>query len=981
MEFIVTNFNSSLVSLEKMQICKTTCTRHMSSFIQLLSPVRPGFRPQLDEPNAEEFTFEPLKLKHILTWKQQQQMLDELKTAASDDRASSSNFLDLKKTVAAFYVFQCYLLEFGTTFQGDQASQWLLQASSDDDSHEDEDYLAQAWIWRISRALGANISTPQQKLQSLLQLSVMRGHRTSLEDIYELALVGAPDERQHWWNVYLQSRHLLLSQMGAVGMGYFYSSHLTPPWNRLNLGDPASWDATIRAVLGDRYESSLRSYQPSPSDASSSTRDYRNRTLFDRIYINRRGHGPLHYAAATSTATILEHLTITYECTLDLPNQHVDETPLVCACAAGNLETALFLLDNGADPNGHWTGQEGPLHWLCSFLPDQMEIIARRLIDAGAEIEYRSRDMRHDVRGIRSDWEHIFEISTTPLGRAVLMNNVKAVQVLLQLGADPLAKSAVKHKGEWEGLDGMSKRREIASPFELAAILTYPEILALFITKIDGNTSPPTIKLLSEIGMLDLARNKKITPHDPLSLQSRLVRCGSRYQQNTKLTLMILFARALPFTGNMVSEELQKQRSEVLCQEVALGKVDIVQTLLELGYYAGGTLQHRPMEAAVKLNHFDLFVLLRRHNADLAVTRLTPRGAISLLHICASRPRQSRPGRFIADALIAAGVPVESADTRVKPPLALAILHQNFDVAAALVENGANVDALYPIDTIQSPNLTSTNATVLVEVLSEHTMRTIESLKFLFGQCEGSPAQRPAFHVDSSRRFSILHLLAGSPVFTQIAQITPKILKLCLEAYKDADLVNYRHPILGTALSYAAANGHKAMVERLLQYDADQSADAGPVLGDSVQALIRPATSWTPLWIAILRLDEEFRKGVLLPSSEEAPHEWVRSGTVQNLEKCVALLSANSTDELALKAAESLREKKKAVEEAEREWRRERANEKSVGGNERERPLELSFLPASASESDERRIREICEASGDDWKTEEIQKILGELQL
>lgn len=921
-----------------------------------------------------------MKLKNILTWNQQQQMLDELKATASDDSVSSSGLLGLKKTVAAFYIFQCYLLEFGTTFHGEEASQWLLKASSDDDSHEDEDYLAQAWVWRISRALGTNLGITQQKLKGLLQLSVLRGHRTSLEDLYELASAGAPHERQDWWNVYVQSRHLLLSQMGAVGMGYFFSSHLTPPWNNLSLGNPEAWDATIRAVLGDQYQSSLRSSHPLLEQTSTSTGRDRNQTPFDRIYINRRGHGPLHYAAASGMASTLEHLTITYQCNLDLPNQHVDETPLVSACAAGNLECALFLLDNGADPNGYRHGQEGPLHWLCSFMPDQMEIIARRLINAGAEIELRSRGMRHDVRGIRSDWEHIFEISTTPLGRAVLMKNLKAVQVLLQLGADPLAKSAVKHSGEWEGLENMSKRMDVASPFELAAILTYPEILALFITHIDGNVNPPTIKLLSEIGMLDLARSKKITPHDPLSLQSRLVRCGSRYQQNLKFTLMILYARALPFTGSMVSEEIQKERSKVLCQEVALGNVDIVQTLLELGYHSDGTQHHRPIEAAIRLNHFELFNLLRRHNASLAITKLTPSGAISMLHVCASRPRQSRSGRYIADTLIAGGVPVESADRRSKPPLALAILHQNFDVAAALVENGANVGALYPLDLTHSHSLQTTHATVLVEVLSEHTMHTIESLKFLFGERGGDPAQRSSFHVDPAGKFSVLHLLAGSPNFTQIAQITPRILKLCLEAYSDAELINHRHPMLGTALSYAAANGHKAMVERLLQYGADESADAGPIVEGSVQSLVRPATSWTPLWTAVLRLDEELRKGVLLPP-RESPYEWLRSGTIQNLEKCVALLSTGNSDELAQEAVEKLRQRKAALEEAERDWRRERAKERSSQGNDCERPLDLGFLPASASQSDERRIREICEASEDDWRTEDVLRILDGLQI
>jgi len=74
-------------------------------------------------------------------------MLEEMKKSSAKTGISSgsSTLLDLKKTVAAYYVFQCYLLEFGTLFDAKEAVRWLTEASSDDDSHEDADYLSQAW--------------------------------------------------------------------------------------------------------------------------------------------------------------------------------------------------------------------------------------------------------------------------------------------------------------------------------------------------------------------------------------------------------------------------------------------------------------------------------------------------------------------------------------------------------------------------------------------------------------------------------------------------------------------------------------------------------------------------------------------------------------------------------------------------------------------------------------------------------------------
>ncbi|KAK7182812.1 hypothetical protein PSPO01_11151 [Paraphaeosphaeria sporulosa] len=938
----------------------------------------PGFRPQLDEPNAEEFTFEPEKLKNILTWDQQRQILEELKSAASGTRASTSGLLDMRKTVAAFFVFQCYLLEFGTPFNDLNASEWLLKAASDDDSHEDEDYLSQAWVWRISRALGVSLDLPRHRLDTLLKLSVMRGHRICLQDIQELASTGSATDRQQWWSTFQQARRFLLSQMGAVGMGYFFSSHLTPPWNNIEIDNLPSLDRTIRDILGSAYNSCLRgsSFQ-TLSDAGSDATESR----FDKIYVNRRGHGLLHYAAAAGLSETLQHLVMTYNCNINLPNQHVDEPPLLCACAGGKLDCALFLLDNGADPNGYRFGQEGPLHWLSSFLPNEMETIASKLVAAGAEVELRSGGMRHDVRGIRADWERIFEIRTTPLGRAVLMNNMDAVRVLLKLGADPLAKSAKKHRGEWEGSNDMSKMVDVTSPFELAAVLTYPEILAAFITHIDGGTTTPSLRLLDEVGMLDLARSKAITQTDPLSLQSRLVRCGSRFKQNLRASLMVLYARALPFTGGMASENVQKERSRVLSREVKLGSVDIVETLLELRYHPDGTNHHRPIEEAIRMNHDALFDLLKRYNANLSVTRMTPTGRISLLHICASRPRQSRPGRYIADALISAGVPLESVDPRSKSPLAMAILNQNFDVAAALVENGANVDALYPLQVSGLHGLETKHTTVLVEVLSQHTMRTIKSLKFLFGKSTGGPKQRPSFHIDPANKFSILHLLSGSPNYTHIAQITPKILSLCLETYNEPEFINYRHPLLGSALCYAAANGQKSMVDLLLKHGADDSVAAGPVVRDSVQVLLRPKNSWTPLWATILKLDEELSKGILLPS-KDSPYDWIHSSLLQNLEKCIVFLLNNTDDALAQQAVEQLKQKKRSIEDDEVRWRVERRrNNRAAETAEAERPINLGFLPGSASENDERRIREICDRPEPEWRSGELDRLMRSTHL
>lgn len=924
--------------------------------------------------------FEPEDLKSILTWEQQRQMLDEMKEVASSTNQASGGLLEMKKTVAAFYVFQCYLLEFGTKFNAEEAVGWLLKASSDDDSHEDQDYFSQAWLWRISRALGVQTNISTDRLQSLLNLSVIRGHRTGLLDMLELMAINSGPERQRWWDSFQQFRNILQSQMGAVGMGYFFSKYMTRPWNTTSLNNTTELDEGIRTSLGSHYDSCVKSSASLGQKSSTQQGRDKDKTAFDHIYVNQRGHGPLHYAAASGATDALRHMITKYECDVNIPNQHVDETPLVCACEGGKVDCALVLLENGADPNGYQFGQEGPLHWLCSFLPNEMETIASRLVSAGADIELRSGGMRHDVRGIRADWEHIFEIRTTPLGRAVLMNNLDAVKVLLKLGANPLTKSASKHRGEWEGMQEFSKMVDVSSPFELAAVLTLPHILAEFIKHIDSPSGTPRVKLLDEWSMLDLAHAKKLTEFDPITLQSRLVRCGIHYKRNMRDTLVLLHARDQPFRG-ISSDEVQKERSRVLCKEVALGNLDIVEALLELGYSSNGTQDFRPLEKAVETNHEEMFKILVRYRVDMTVTRMTRTGGISMLHVCALRPKHSRPGRAIADALIAARVPIESADRRSRPPLAMAIMNQNFDVAQALLENGANVDAIYPLpsDTV---NGTETIAvSLLVEVLSRHTMRTLESLKFLFGKKEGGPGQRPAFRIDPTNKFSILHLLAGSPQFTQIAQITPKILNLCLETYAEPELINYRHPLIGTALYYAATCGHKTMVELLLQHGADETHNSGPDVDGSVQTLLRSRESWSPLWAAILKFDDELKKGTHFPP-EGPPGAWLKSNMIQNSEKTLALLSARNHDALAQQAIDQLQKRKQSLETRSDAWQKDRVGKRrEFKAREGEAPIDLGILSGDGGKDDEVKIREICSGSEQAWKIGGLEWFLNSLTL
>ncbi|KAM5341469.1 hypothetical protein ACJ41O_014500 [Fusarium nematophilum] len=119
-------------------------------------------------------------------------------------------------------------------------------------------------------------------------------------------------------------------------------------------------------------------------------------------------------------------------------NQY-DQSPLYRACSCGAFETAVLLLDLGADPTLRPYGQ-GPtcLHWLIAFHPDEISEVADQIVNRGAHlnaiISYFDK-MLHYPFGITAG---------APLHWAVEFSSKEAVQALLRHGADPWLPDGVR---------------------------------------------------------------------------------------------------------------------------------------------------------------------------------------------------------------------------------------------------------------------------------------------------------------------------------------------------------------------------------------------------------------------------------------------------------------------------------------------------------------------------------------------------------
>ncbi|KAJ6563824.1 hypothetical protein B0H19DRAFT_942471 [Mycena capillaripes] len=753
----------------------------------------PGSNPRLPHPDPAQFLFDPERLKPLLDWSIQADIVRDLESAAAAQ--SSTSTTQVPKVFASFYLFRSYVYEFGVGLNAERACYWLRQTALS--PHEcQENYLAQAWCWRIHRALGQPLDVELAVLRQWLMLAIFRGHRRCISDAQEIICsLADPVERRTWEDALAFHTYYFLRVNAGVGMPYFVHRKLRRVYN---LDDMAAFDRDVQAEFVLRGVKSV-----------------------DQIYVNHRGDGILHLAAAMGNLPALQHIVKMYHPKIDLENQVKSETPLLAACRGGHLDCALFLLENGARPDGSdEMGEETPLYWLCSFSPHDAAIIARKLVDAGALLAQhgKKRQDRLHTPSVWADPENLFSLPVSPLSRAVIMQSISAVEVLLSLGADPL-----------EGLDSQAGHITFNStcPVVVAAVLTLPRILQILLSHVDATTP-----LFSPAEMLQGVFQKSISPAvDPTSLQSRLSRCGSEYKSAMFETLQILHSWHL----NILPERGFRPAHPVLARMVSLAKIDVVESLLELGYSVHGTPQACPIVEAVKLNHEPLFRLLVAHDADIHTT-ITREccSNLSLLQVLADKPLQVSRGIEIAEYLIKMGVSVDPSPDSTRSAFAFAVKNQDFALAEFLVKHGADVNFAYRLD----PQCAW--ITVHGELLRNPTEKNLESIKYLFDtgtgpvlfqesvQGETSPSRAvPSFIADITNNISVFHFAAIFPATNPESLILGKMLAhiLAKRTYHNSDTVNQVHPDLGTPLWAAALGCNIAVVMALLEHGADPNIE------------------------------------------------------------------------------------------------------------------------------------------------------------
>ncbi|KAJ6579092.1 serine/threonine protein kinase [Mycena vulgaris] len=752
----------------------------------------PGSTPKLPRPDPAQFLFYPERLQPLLDWSLQAEIFRDLENAAVAPSTTSST--QVPQVLASFYLFRCYLCEFGVEFDAERACYWLRQTALS--QHEcQENYLAQAWCWRIHQALGQPLEVELSVLRQWMMLAISRGHRRCIAESRQIIpLLSSKDDRKTWRKALDLHTYVFLRLNAGVGMPYFVERRLRRAYN---LDDMDILDRDIQAELALRGVSSV-----------------------DQIYVNNRGDGLLHLAAAMGQLVALQHIVANYEPNIDIENQARSETPLLAACRGGHLPCALFLLEQGVRPDGSdEEGEETPLYWLCSFTVDDVPVIAWRLVDAGALLAQHERKRQHRLHtpSVWADPESLLSLPVSPLSRAVIMQSIPAVEALLSLGADPLE----GYEGHLD--DGLFISR---CPIVVAAVLTLPRILRILLSYVDARTP-----VFTAAEMLQMVVGKFVLPAaDPTSLQSRLSR--SRMS--------------------------------------SMGKLDVVDSLLRLGYSVHGSSQASPIVEAVKLNDDSLFRLLVEHGADIHTTITRTDGSqLSLLQVSADRPAQSRTGVFIAAYLVHMGISVDPARDGTRSAFASAVMNQDFELADLLLQNGADINFSYRLDPGRAwitQNLASVKylvgpgtATAPASSFPSRSHSTLQS-------SAPRPRPVPSIIVDVTNGLSVLHFAA---IFTPKANVESLILGKMLacilseKTHNNLATVNSVHPDIGPPLWAATLCCNLEVVAALLEWGADFSIEFMGLTAREVASL-EVERIRTGFGVDILARDEALRPWTVL---------------------------------------------------------------------------------------------------------------------
>ncbi|KAL2684497.1 hypothetical protein Neosp_005575 [[Neocosmospora] mangrovei] len=696
---------------------KLLCTIPLAQFPQLEPMKQHAQSDQVLKSNLNQHTF---TWRH---WTKMDPSVQKYLTTTYIKRNEEEAKIGMPNPPEAFLLTSLYINGYGVEKDTSNATNWLFLAWGM--KHP----LATAYGYRIGRAIGVTFGKLDGVIGSLKSMA-LRGSRTALED---LAMVSKDD--------YEDTRKTIRNSLAGTGANHFFQTEM---------------------LYGFTHGMWVKTFGNIPVLLENFSR-------LDRIAdytTNKRGDRILHVAASCGQTEAIEALLNRFP-TLEV-NQLNDqgETPLLCACRAGQTDTVLWLTSHGAKASVTARNGESPLHWLVSFDDEEVEIVGPALIQAGAVADVKTTT----TIAYQAEFPASLDLDRFqqgyPIGWATHCDRPQIVKFLLSNTADP-------------GICNTSWPRA-NSALEIAASHLRSECLELMTQAIEQfNVERGAAKhggfMVTEL--LEQAVHGSC-------LFDMILHHGPKYQQAMESTFKCLLSKAnrvaclhgyggfsqtlLYLAVSLARDELVEYllKHGVDAMKAGLGHNEEAPKSQDVGAFrmtdinrACGVDMRTPLLEAVRWNRPTMVNLLLEHGALATEASKNPFSGQSstwtALHVLAYAGQNDAR---LVQTLLDHGAPLDGLPDEydiTESPLLIAVQNDSFQLADSFVSHGADIN----FTTLGSGHLALTSpTTILGHVIASNSRNSIARLRYLLESA--STRDHLNFIVEPTRQWTALHRAA-----------------------------------------------------------------------------------------------------------------------------------------------------------------------------------------------------------------------------
>ncbi|KAL6233197.1 hypothetical protein BDW75DRAFT_215712 [Aspergillus navahoensis] len=682
-----------------------------------------GSTTRQPDENAQDILLRISFDNHVLSWQQMRELEPAVQSFVFNcfkvkvERTLSKGEINPPE---CFILMSYYINGYGTDVDFKEAIRLLNQCSNTEYNH----LPSRAYVYRIAKTFFPEYVASDSMISNLTVMT-LKGSRAAAIDLKEVA----PDK-------YAEFRPSMRDALAGVGANFFHAKQMLDGW-KLN-----QWTNTFdnHQVLVENLKGLNR------------IADYR---------VNKRGDRILHLAASAGRLQAIEILLQAFPVlTVDQLNDK-GETPLLCACRAGQVATVLGLIRLGADAATVAPTGECCLHWLVSFEDEEVEEVGSKLVEAGANMR-QCTNQSIAYSDFRATIEVDVQIPGTPLNWAVHHDRPRIVSLLLKTASDAQI--------------CFDRYTTAPSPLEQAAFYHHVECLELMLETLDQAGVSYSLEPLLRLGAHSA---------DTFSM---ILRNGARYRERLHRFLNLSLRKALGvhFLSGIgghdthllyfaVSEAHDEVVEYLLSDEVEelVTSVNIVIADNELppGAYNLGDInrparedRRTPVLEAIRWNRRPTVELLVSHGAEVRAVAKNPYSDEmnwTGFHILAAAGHTTNYSDLVAflveSGLSIAGIPAGQKETvhGVESPFLVAIQHNAFGLATTFLDYGAD------------PNASSCGAgllslehptSVLGHLVAAASQNAVPRLRYLLEQCP--KRNEVEFIVEHTRQLSALHRAA-----------------------------------------------------------------------------------------------------------------------------------------------------------------------------------------------------------------------------